>query len=188
LIINVRENKLSEAQLDKIMATIEQKREYKHGLLDYLVFLLENTESSIELHQEIARYLGVDKNMLNKIYSTSKGDKVRSKSEVIIANLLFHHGIEYKYELPLEYEEWKQIKPDFTIFLSNGRKIFWEHLGLLGIEEYDKTWLYKMNIYDKYFSGQLKKTYEGVTISDSAEDLIKQLKAMCHGVNIATLQ
>jgi ATP-dependent DNA helicase RecQ len=178
LIINVREEELSESQLDEIMAVIEQKRKYKHDLLNYLVFQLDNNYSSIQLHQEIGRYLGVDKDTLNKIYSTSKGDKVRSKSEVIIANLLFQHGIKYEYELPLEFGNGETIKPDFTIFLSDTKKIYWEHLGMLGTETYDETWLYKMKIYADHFPGQLVKTYEGVTISDSATDLIKQLKAM----------
>ena len=178
LIINVRENELSEIQLDEIMAVIEQKRIYKHDLLDYLIFQLENTESSPELHQEIALYLGVDKNMLNKIHSTSKGDKVRSKSEVIIANLLFQHDLKYEYELPLEHGGGNPIKPDFTIFLPDGKKIFWEHLGLLGTETYDEIWLYKLDIYNEHFAGQLIKTYEGVTLTDSALDLIKRLKSM----------
>jgi ATP-dependent DNA helicase RecQ len=178
LIIQTKEEELSETQLDKIMEIIKQKCEYKHNLLNYLVFQLGNTASSIELHQEIARYLGVDKDMLNKIYSTSKGDKVRSKSEVIIANLLLQHGLKYEYELSLEYENGKSIKPDFTVFLSDNRKIFWEHLGLLGTETYDKIWLYKKEIYDKYFLDQLVTTHEGVTINDSAENLIKKLKVM----------
>ena len=178
LVINVRESKLSDKQLDDIMTIIEQKRKYKHDLLDYLVFQIENTKSSIELHQEIALYLSADKSILNKIHSTSKGDKVRSKSEVIIANLLFQHKIKYEYERPLEHGSGKPINPDFTIFLSDGKKVYWEHLGLLGTESYDKTWLYKLGIYDKYFKGQLVKTHEGVTITNSALEIIKQLKAM----------
>jgi len=178
LIISIHDKELSEIQLNKIMAIIEQKREYKHEMLNYLVYQLDNINNSIELHQEIARYLGVNRNMLNNIYSTSKGDKVASKSEVIIANLLFHHGIKYEYELPLEHEKGKTIKPDFTITLPNGRVIFWEHLGLLGTETYDDTWLYKMKIYESKYKGQLEKTYEGATINDSALKLIEKLKTM----------
>lgn len=178
LIISVRNNELSEKQLDEIMADIEQKKKYKRDQLDYLVFQIENTKSSIELHQEIARYLGVDRNILNKIYSTSKGDKVRSKSEVIIANLLFQHGIEYKYEEPLDCGNGKTMLPDFTILLSDGKKLFWEHLGMLGVESYDRRWLDKLKMYQEYFPGQLIKTYEGATISDSALDVIKRLKMM----------
>ena len=178
LIIKVQEKELSDTQLDNIMSIIEQKREYKHNLLDYLVFQLEKGPQSVELHQEIGRYLGVDKNMLNKIYPTSKGDKVRSKSEVIIANLLYEHKINYEYESPLEYESEEIIKPDFTILLPDNRKLYWEHIGLLGTETYDETWLYKLNIYNKFFPEQLIKTYEGVTISDETLEKIKWIKTL----------
>jgi len=177
LIIDIIGDKLADNQIDVIMDLIEKKRKYKHGLLDYLVFTIENNNSSNELHQEIARYLGIDKRMLNKIYATSKGDKVRSKSEVIIANLLFEHRIKYEYELPLVYESGeKPIEPDFTIFLESGDKIYWEHLGMLGSETYDEIWLFKMKIYEKYYPGSLEKTYEGVTITESALKLIDRIK------------
>ena len=180
LVTNAQETELSEKQLDEIISTIENKRKYKHVLLDCFVYLLKNLDNSnnlsIELHQEIARYLGVDKRDLGRIHSTSKGDKVRSKSEVIIANLLHEYKIEYEYELPLDYGGKEPIRPDFTIFLSDGSKLFWEHLGMLGSEKYDRDWLFKMNIYEKYFPRQLLKTYEGVAISESALDLIEEIK------------
>ena len=37
----------------------------------------------------------------NKIYDTRRGEKVRSKSEAIIADMLFEMGIPYHYEYPL---------------------------------------------------------------------------------------
>lgn len=153
------------------------RREYKHGLLDYLIFLISDNTSSNELHQEIGRYLGVEKHMLNRIYSTVKGDRVRSKSEVIIANLLAQNGISYEYEKKLEYEKGKWIEPDFTITLPDGRELYWEHLGMLGVESYDKRWLEKQDIYDNYFSGKLIVTYEGATITDSALDIINKISS-----------
>jgi ATP-dependent DNA helicase RecQ len=177
LIINLKDDELSEAQLDSIMAKIDEKCKYKHDLLNHLISLLDKTNSSQELHQEIAQYLGIDKRVLEPIHSTLKGGKVRSKSEVIIANLLHQHNVKYKYELPLEHGSGKPIKPDFTIFLADGKKIYWEHLGLLGNEGYDANWLYKLDIYEKYFSGQLVTTYEGVTITDRAMDLINKFKS-----------
>ncbi len=175
LIVDVLKQEISEADMNIIKSAIDEKREYKHGLLDYLVFLIADTTSSNELHQEIGKYLGVEKHMLNRIYSTVKGDRVRSKSEVIIANLLTAYGIIYEYEKPLVYENGKWIEPDFTIFQSNGKILYWEHLGMLGVESYDNRWLEKQDIYDKYFSGQLIVTYEGATITDSTLSIINQL-------------
>lgn len=43
-----------------------------------------------------------DKYQLNRIYTTADGNHVRSKSEVIISDLLYGAGIKYKYEEKLE--------------------------------------------------------------------------------------
>lgn len=68
----------------------------------------------------------------NLRYETEQGDIVRSKSEVIIANILYQHknDIIYKYEKPLEIIEngWrKTIYPDFTIMnVHTGKVVYWE--------------------------------------------------------------
>lgn len=176
LIIDINEPMITEENIKDIEEAIKEKREYKHGLLDYLVHLVDGEVFSNELHQEIGRYLGVDKHILGRIYSTTKGDLVRSKSEVIIANLLYQYGMDYEYEAKLKYEQDKPaIEPDFTIMLSNGEKIYWEHLGMLGLEGYDNRWLKKQEIYNKYFSGKLVVTYEGATITESALDIINSI-------------
>ena len=176
-VIEVMKERIDGFDLEQIISQTEVKRKYRHDLLDYFLFVLSNTSNSIQLHQEICRYLGSDKDALNKIYSTQKGDMVRSKSEVIIANQLYHSGLEYTYEKDLEYAGGK-LRPDFTVVTPNGKIIYWEHLGLLGTEEYDCSWLRKKRIYDNYFPGQLKATYEGTTISTSASQMIKDLLQM----------
>ena len=176
LIIDINTPVITEDNIKDIEASINEKREYKHGLLDYLVYLVDGKVFSNELNQEIGRYLGVDKHILGRIYSTTKGDLVRSKSEVIIANLLYQYGIDYEYESKLKYDQDKPaIEPDFTIILSNGEKIYWEHLGMLGLEGYDNSWLKKQEIYNKYFPGKLVVTYEGATITESAIDIINSI-------------
>lgn len=177
LIVEVNKSELSEDDLKKIEEIIEEKKEYRKGLLDFLIYTISNTEYSIELHQEICRYLGADKESLNRIYPTAKGDLVRSKSEVIIANLLYYEGLEYEYEAKLHHSS-GIIKPDFTVKTPGGKYIYWEHLGMLGSEEYDKIWLYKKDIYDNQFPGQLRTTYEGITINNSVMKLIQELKML----------
>ncbi|AKN33774.1 ATP-dependent DNA helicase RecQ [Clostridium carboxidivorans P7] len=175
LIVESKCKNISDEKAEQLKEYIEEKKQYKHKLLDYFVYLLDEDNSSIQLHQEIGKYLGVPKFKLGRIYSTLKGDKVRSKSEVIIANLLYENGIEYEYEKKLFYRSGK-IVPDFTITLSNGREKYWEHLGMIGTEKYDKRWTQKLKIYQENFPDQLEVTYEGATISDSAKRLIEQLK------------
>lgn len=109
-----------------------------------------------------------DKHNLNKIYETVDGKHVRSKSEVIICNLLHESGLEYQYEEKLFYDNNKWIEPDFTIKLSNNRKIYWEHVGMLGKEDYDIRWSQKIDIYNRYFPGCMVKTYESGSLSKSS--------------------
>lgn len=177
LIIDNHHETLSNSIINKIEESISVKRSYKHDLLNYFTYLLNDYNSSKELHQEIGLYLGVDKHKLNKIYKTRKSDLVRSKSEVIIANLLFDEKIKYEYEKKLYFEQNKWIEPDFTIFI-NGTEFYWEHLGMIGIEDYDKRWLKKRTIYDKYFPGKLKITYESAVLTDSALAMIGEFKKL----------
>ncbi len=89
----------------------------------------------------------------NLRYETEQGDIVRSKSEVIIANLLYQNrnDILYKYEKPLEVIEngrKKTIYPDFTIMnVHTGKLIYWEHAGLMDDAFYANEFVRKMNIY-----------------------------------------
>ena len=71
---------------------------------------------------------------------------MRSKSEALLANLLYLNGIEYEYEKPL-YLNGRRIHPDFTIQLPGGRVLYWEHLGMLGDPGYERNWSYKSRIY-----------------------------------------
>jgi ATP-dependent DNA helicase RecQ len=178
LVIEVADTEISDKQMQIMLENMEDKQKYKHELLDYFVYLIEDNPNTQYLHQEIARYLGMDKYQLNRIYTTADGNKVRSKSEVIICNLLYEAGIKYKYEELLEYESGKVINPDFTIYLPNKKKLFWEHIGMLGNEEYDANWLKKLDIYNKLYPGQLIKTYEGGALTSDVKDKIEEIKRM----------
>lgn len=176
LIIENHCEKLEEVHLKKICDEIEEKRNYKYTLLDYFVYILDRSDSSNEIHQEIGLYLGVDKHKVGKIYKTLKGDMVRSKSEVIIANILFNEKINYEYEKELHYKAGAHpIKPDFTIYV-NGNEYYWEHLGMVGIEEYDNRWQWKKQIYKNCFPEQLIITYESTNLSQNAKELIERIK------------
>lgn len=74
----------------------------------------------------------------NLIHKTKKGDFVRSKSELIIADKLFDNGIEYEYEKELFIDGMKKI-PDFTISYM-GDEYYWEHCGMMSNADYKKKW------------------------------------------------
>lgn len=83
------------------------------------------------------------------IHRTLTGELVRSKSEVVVANVLTKLGIDYKYEEPLEVAPHDFRLPDFTISYK-GKTWYWEHLGMLNLEFYKKEWEQKKTWYEKH--------------------------------------
>lgn len=79
---------------------------------------------------------------------SSKGEPMRSKSEVIIADLLTDAGTEYYYEKPLVGTDGQKKYPDFTIEdYESGITYYWEHCGMLRDNEYRKRWERKLAWY-----------------------------------------
>ncbi len=79
---------------------------------------------------------------------TRKGERVRSKSEKIIADTFFERGIEYKYECPLELKGYGIIFPDFTIISRRtGKEVYWEHDGRMDDPQYAETAVRKIDTY-----------------------------------------
>lgn len=81
---------------------------------------------------------------------TARGERVRSKSEELIANALFSHGIPYKYECPVRLYNGEFRYPDFTILNLRTRKVvLLEHLGMLDDPDYIYANLKKVREYEK---------------------------------------
>ncbi|NPU97346.1 MAG: AAA family ATPase [Candidatus Omnitrophica bacterium] len=82
------------------------------------------------------------------IHRTERGELVRSKSELVIANMLFARGIDYAYEQPLVLPSGRTLYPDFTIADSaRGVTYYWEHLGMLDDPAYRARWERKRQEY-----------------------------------------
>lgn len=83
-----------------------------------------------------------------KKYHTRKGDLVRSKSEVFIADSLFIHKIPYHYEEKLDLGIYGIFYPDFIICHPKYmRNVYWEHFGLMDNEDYIHKAYRKLDIY-----------------------------------------
>ena len=100
---------------------------------------------------------------------------VRSKSEVIIANMLVSEDIPFVYEQPLYAEDGSMFLPDFTVTFR-GETYYWEHVGMLDFPKYKAHWEAKERWYNKYFPGKLIKTYEGRDLSTVAMSIIQDHK------------
>jgi hypothetical protein len=81
------------------------------------------------------------------IHKALNGLYVRSKSEVIIANLLIQNNLEFHYEKLIQVYEKNFLRPDFTFNCYDGTTIIFEHLGMLHDEYYRKYWEKKEQVY-----------------------------------------
>lgn len=81
---------------------------------------------------EAVTYKGLEFDAEDKTeFYTKRGERVRSKSEILIANTLNDNNIPYRYECPVEVDIGKKLYPDFMVLNRKQRKEFyWEHLGI----------------------------------------------------------
>ena len=109
-------------------------------------------------------------------FYTDKGERVRSKSEVIIANILNKLGIPYHYEYPLHIDGMGTVYPDFTALNVKKRKeVIIEHLGLLDDQNYREIAISKITKYEM----------EGITMGDN---LLITFESMLHPLNIPLVE
>lgn len=90
----------------------------------------------------------------NTEYFTAKGERVRSKSEILIADALFRAGVPYHYEIPVSLKTKKStnitLHPDFFCLNKRTRKeYFWEHFGMLSNSEYLEQTAEKISLYSQ---------------------------------------
>ena len=113
------------------------------------------------------------------IYS-EKGERVRSKSEKILADYFFHKNIPYKYEKELYLKGYGVVYPDFT-FLSKktGKEIYWEHEGRMDDSTYAESAIKKIHTYESNginLGERLILTFETKTTILNTEDIERNVK------------
>lgn len=98
--------------------------------------------------EEWIKYEGYSEYLM---YDTEHGEKVRSKSEVILANL-FHQRrdiLRYRYEEELYLPKGDvTTHPDFTLYsMKHSKIVYWEHAGRMDDPQYADSFVRKMNSY-----------------------------------------
>lgn len=112
-------------------------------------------------------------------YYTERGERVRSKSEKIIADKLFLLGIPYRYEYPLIVSGVEK-RPDFTILKMPAREVVYlEHLGKMDDMSYVENNVRKLQIYESngiYVGVNLLITFETALKPLNTRELDKMLR------------
>ena len=97
-------------------------------------------------------------------FYTSKGERVRSKSEILIADALMRNDVPYLCECPVYNNGVIFAAPDFKCLNRRLRKVYyWEHLGMIGDQDYANRNVKKMDKYilaDDFDESRLILTFE----------------------------
>lgn len=81
---------------------------------------------------------------------TERGERVRSKSEKILADCFYRNQIPYKYECPLYLKGFGTVYPDFTFLSRKTRQeIYWEHDGRMDDPVYAQSAVRKIHAYEE---------------------------------------
>ena len=173
---------LQKYQKYSVKAIFEKMNPGRRVLVDGLII---SDDEYIKQWQSV-KYVG--KSFLEDApeFMTEKGDRVRSKSEKIIADKLFMLGIPYRYEYPLVLDGNVKVHPDFTILRMPERKeVYLEHFGMMDDMEYVNNAIYKLNTYERngiYLGVNLYITYETSRKPlnvKSLDNMIKEVFCAC---------
>ena len=137
-------------KIERLYAALPEKR--RELICTYVI-----SEEEYRRIWEQQPYERKDVSELTTEFYTDRGEKVRSKSEVLIANTLNRHKIPYRYEAPLYLNGIGIVHPDFAILQCHTRREFyWEHLGMLDDREYRDSAMDRVNLYQKngYYPGE----------------------------------
>lgn len=86
----------------------------------------------------------------SETFVTRNKEIVRSKSELIIANLLQENGVPYHYEFPLKLKNGVVLHPDFYCLNRRTRQSFyWEHFGMMTSRDYANDFVQRLSQYSQ---------------------------------------
>ena len=82
-------------------------------------------------------------------YYSDGGVRVRSKSELLIANALEKYDIPFRYEFPVNLRNAGKVRPDFYCLNVQTRKEYiWEHFGMMDNIAYSNKNIQKIEDYE----------------------------------------
>ena len=150
--------KVVQAQKERIQHIISMLP--KEEIEDVYLGLPQERKELVKNHiltdeQYIENWLNVSYEGKNFDYGTveiytERGERVRSKSEKILADKFYALGIPYRYEFPVKIKGYGIVYPDFTLLNVKKRtEFYFEHFGMMDNPEYCRKAIAKLEEYAK---------------------------------------
>ncbi len=163
---------------DDLVEIYEKSQDRKKLIQPY-----EMSDSDYRIWWESQKYQGKDFGENTPEIYTEKGERVRSKSEKLIADKLYMMNIPYRYEYPIKLRKAGIIYPDFLLLNVASRKEYiLEHFGMMDNPEYAEKAVRKIRTYEKngIFQGdKLLLTYETSHIPIDMREVGELLERFC---------
>ena len=135
---------LNQYDPDILINTYLKEGKYRKGLLDPVE--LPDDEFAALWQAQTYDRKGFQDN--DPEHYTQKNERVRSKSEVLIADALNQAGIPYHYERPLRVRD-RIIYPDLTLLrITDREELYWEHHGMMDDIDYCNHALQRIRDYE----------------------------------------
>lgn len=175
---------LAQKEYDKelLLVAKEQKEKLRRFLKEYMPDRMEEVYQRLPVERQklILPYILPEEQYVkeweSRVYKekgfgadapeiyTEKGERVRSKSEKILADKFKLMEILYHYECPLRLSGYGIVYPDFTLLNKRTRQEYYlEHFGMMDDEKYSEKTVRKIETYQKngiYPGEKLLLTYE----------------------------
>ena len=114
------------------------------------------------------------------VLTTERGERVRSKTEKILADKFYSMGIPYRYECPVKIKGYGTVYPDFTLLNIKERKeVYLEHFGMMDNPEYCQKAILKLESYARngiFIGKNLLVTFETFRHPLDMKNVEKMLK------------
>lgn len=159
-----------------IESTYEELNDYRKKLIHPIIETDESYAKAWMSAPYVRKIVGEDVYVI----FTENGERVRSKSEKMIADKLRQLGIPYRYEAPLRLGRNCVLHLDFTLLHIKERKeIYYEHFGMMDNPEYVENALKRIELYEKngiYPGDELLFSWETSTVPVNMKIVERMLK------------
>lgn len=163
---------------DDLVALYEKSPNRKKLVRPYVM-----SDEEYRMCWENQKYQGKDFSEATSEIYTEKGERVRSKSEKLIADLLHRMNIPYRYEYPIKLGKIGTIYPDFYLLhVAKRKEYILEHFGMMDNPGYAENAIRKIRAYEKngILQGErLILTYETSQTPIDMRAVEKMLKRFC---------
>jgi DNA helicase-4 len=157
--------------VESIVKNLLEDREFSDDIMSVMLSFFRTDWHTVKsggwhLLNDKEQFLNFRRGLSNE---SMRGETIKSLGEKIIADFLFQHDFDYKYE---KYFKWdRPYRPDFTIELGEDQGVIIEYFGMRGNPQYDSEIIEKQDFWANKPGWKLLSYYPEDLNLDSLEDL-----------------